>query len=561
MASMATRPYMTSPLREQYRLRRRAIISSIQSVRLIAVAIVFCAIAVAYSSRDSEQIVFISMLPLLALQFFESALWRKLILVSSALRLINARMSPGVRKPSWLAGAGLAVTNTYFLLFVCFDSAWLLKAYVHPSPAAGLAEYIDRLTIGPIHGMGFVIFTIIFWAVYASLFIIGLCHSEYLDVSESIPADLIKDARAIERIRFSVEVEAHDNRRIHLNGLRMPREGGQPLILWPGFYQNGFCYDLVPNGGSLAEYLWERGFDIWIIHSRGTGGSSGRKYFCTLDDYAAFDIPAVIDYVAGHTAAKPIYVGHSQGGNTALMSLMGAQKLADGTVTLSDKECEVRQSKLKALVTLGSFLDFTFSKQSDLKEFVGSGVTVNLFGKKILIIKSSRLLKLLRIINFVPLPVSYSLREKMLEKRYLRILLAPLALTLNFSARLKVWKFLYNTENVSDKARRYILYRTIEGSFWGIIAHHYHALAGSAMPSFNREINYSANYHRLKLPVSFVSMELDTLADPAEMNRVMFESVSSSERHFAEWERQGHEDFFMNPEFFHLAHEAIQKVC
>jgi len=341
----------------------------------------------------------------------------------------------------------------------------------------------------------------------------------------------------------------------------MPNEGAQTVILWPGFYQNGFGFDLIENGGSLAEYLWRVGLDLWVIHSRGTGGSTGRSLFCTLDDYAASDIPAVIDYVFQKAGRKPVYVGHSEGGNTALMSLMGACKRADGTVTLSDDEAVARQSKLKALVTLGSFLDFTFSKPSSLQDFVQKGVFITLFGKRFRVIRSSLILKMIHILNFVPIPVSYRLREQMLAKRYLRILLAPLTVILNSCARLKAWEFLFHIPNVGDEEKRYLFYRTQEGTFWGILAQHYRAIAGGAMLSFDGNVNYSANYHRLKLPVSFVSMEFDALADPVKMKESMFDVVSSSEKFYIEWMGQGHEDFFMNRAYFPDALEAIRKVC
>ena len=365
----------------------------------------------------------------------------------------------------------------------------------------------------------------------------------------------------LQRVRFSVVVTAYDGSHITLNGYRMPNEGQQPVILWPGFYQNGFCFDLIENGGSLAEYLWRNGLDLWVIHSRGMGGSGGRGMFCALDDYAASDIPVVIDYVAGKSGRKPIYVGHSQGGNTALMSLMGACKRSDGSVVLSDEESETPQSRLKALVTLGSFLDFTFSKQPSLQDFIKNGVVISILGKRLQIIKSSVILRVLHILNFFPIPVSYTLRERMLARRHLRILLAPLTIILNVCARLGIWEFLYHIPNVGDDARRYLFYRTQEGTFWGILAQHYRAIAGGAMLSFDGNVNYSENYHRLKLPVSFVSMELDSLADPVKMKESMFDAVSSSEKFYTEWMGQGHEDFFMNPEYFPQALAVIMKVC
>ena len=365
----------------------------------------------------------------------------------------------------------------------------------------------------------------------------------------------------LQRVPFSVAVTTYDGRQITLNGYRIANEGMQPVILWPGFYQNGFCFDLIPNGGSLAEYLWRNGLDLWVVHSRGTGGSTGRGLFCSLDDYAAFDIPMVIDYVAERVGTKPMYVGHSQGGNTALMSLMGACKRPDGTVSLSDEQAVVRQSKLKALVTLGSFLDFTFSKRSSVQDFVKKGVIITIFGKSLRIVKSSLILKVIHLLNFFPIPVSYRLREKMLAKRYLRILLTPLTIILNFCATLRVWEFLYHIPNVGEEARRYLFYRTQEGTFWGILAQHYQAIAGGAMLSYDRNVNYSANYHRLRLPVSFASMELDALADPVKMKESMFDAVSSSEKFYTEWVGQGHEDFFMNPKYFPEALEAVRKVC
>src|ERR1700694_5319981 len=84
----------------------------------------------------------------------------------------------------------------------------------------------------------------------------------------------------LRRVPLSVVVTTYDGSQLTLNGYRIPNEGMQPVILWPGFYQNGFCFDLIPNGGSLAEYLWRNGLDLWVIHSRGTGGSTGRGVFC-----------------------------------------------------------------------------------------------------------------------------------------------------------------------------------------------------------------------------------------------------------------------------------------
>jgi hypothetical protein len=57
-----------------------------------------------------------------------------------------------------------------------------------------------------------------------------------------------------------------------------------------------------------------------------------------------------------------------------------------------------------------------------------------------------------------------------------------------------------------------------------------------------------------------VAMEYDSLADPVTMEKLMFEKVSSKQKYFTEWKGQGHEDFFMNSNYFQNVFDAIQKI-
>lgn len=359
----------------------------------------------------------------------------------------------------------------------------------------------------------------------------------------------------------TINVKTYDGRHIDLSVLRIVNEGEQPLILWPGFGQNGFVYDLMPNGGSLGEYLWENDFDIWIIHSRGTGGSGGKKYSASLDDYASSDIPTVIEYVKKQTSIKPIYVGHSQGGNTAIMSMMGTYKKWDGSVELSKKHAEDRQKKLKGLVTIGSFLDFTFSRTSPLQEFVKKGPWL-----KIRLLSTKQLLKLLKIflkvfrLKYIPLNVWPKLRNVRLTGEKWKFIF-PLYFLLDRIARLKIWKHVYHIQNVTAESRLYLFYRTIDGTFWDILNQYYQAVRYEVMKSSDERVNYSENYHLIKLPVSFVSVEYDIFADPDQMEVSMFKKVSSIKKEYTAWKQMGHEDHFMHPKYFPLVLEAIKKVC
>ncbi len=364
----------------------------------------------------------------------------------------------------------------------------------------------------------------------------------------------------MERRSFSVDVQTYDRKAIAISGFRMPNPGKQPVILWPGFTQNGHFYDVMPGSGSLAEYLWSSGLDLWIIHSRGTGESTGRKQPSGLDDFAAEDIPAVITHVTRETKLKPIYVGHSQGGNTALMSLMGAVKLADGSMTISQTEAQARQQQLKGFVTLGSYLDFTFSKESSLREFVRKGIMINVGKREFCILRSSTLLSLLSILKFLPVPVGLKLRQKLLTNKALSILLFPLTLIFNGMAQMSFWEFLYHIPNASRESRRHLLYKTFDGTYWAMLKQHHQAILNEKMLSRDGKVNFSDHYDSITLPTSVVVMEYDTLADAVEVKRVMFEKLSSKEKFFTEWKGQGHEDFAMNPKFFPQVLDAIRKV-
>ena len=75
------------------------------------------------------------------------------------------------------------------------------------------------------------------------------------DSPQPVAAVATTPVAPLHRVPSSVAVTTYNGSHITLNVFRIPNEGMQPVILWPGFYQNGFCFDLLPHGGSLAEYL------------------------------------------------------------------------------------------------------------------------------------------------------------------------------------------------------------------------------------------------------------------------------------------------------------------
>ncbi|MCB1196467.1 alpha/beta fold hydrolase [bacterium] len=145
-----------------------------------------------------------------------------------------------------------------------------------------------------------------------------------------------------------------------------------PVILCHGFNYNDRFYTLS-NGVSLATWLASRGYDVWVVSLRGSGSSTkwvyklgqrglegldvynaidaenwigaglggaellwnlGRdqyknvtinpKYMdWSLDDYANYDVPAVLKFVRQTTGhSKPFWIGHSMGGIIMLVHLI-----------------------------------------------------------------------------------------------------------------------------------------------------------------------------------------------------------------------------------------------
>lgn len=534
--------------------RYDAITRSIATLRLVAIGIVALAITFAYAIPLGSSAPFILILLLFVVQGFATAGYRRLLALARSIASARAGIIDDGRGDSWLTAAACAVQQGYFALLIIADASWLASSYIHPHPAASFEAYLEQLRLGAISGTAFLVFTAVLWLAYAIVFVIGIYRSDRLRIPRA-PLGV-----GVERGGFRVTVMPADGRSIVLRGFRVPNHGGRPLILWPGFFQNGHVWDLEPGVTSLAEFLQANGYDLWIMHSRGTADSGGCASRAAMDDYASCDIPAVIDYVTAHTGQRPIYVGHSQGGITAIISMMGAIRRHDGTMALNDAAADERQAKLAGLVTLGSFLDFTRTTPSAMGDLARNGVQLSLFGLKITLLAPGLLLAIVRLIGYVPVPVGRWLRRGLMEHRSVRVLCAPVHWVMRGVALLGLWEFLYHVPNIGADVRVRLLNLTMDSTFAGILRQFYGAVVGGAMHSLDDAVNYSASYHRLRLPVSYVAMEHDGLADPVMVERVMFAHTASTEKHFTSWSGVGHEDHFMRADFFPWVLEVIRKI-
>lgn len=114
--------------------------------------------------------------------------------------------------------------------------------------------------------------------------------------------------------------------------LRMKRyvnEGGQPVLLVPGFTGNGCEFDLPQEGRSLARWLAERGRDVWLASFRGCGREPYRceagDWSHSMDHLAALDLTAMVRVVNDATGKPPVCLGHSMGGTIIYWYLLGSR--------------------------------------------------------------------------------------------------------------------------------------------------------------------------------------------------------------------------------------------
>lgn len=95
-----------------------------------------------------------------------------------------------------------------------------------------------------------------------------------------------------------------------------------PVILTPGFGTSALAYTIDTTDTNYPEYLYERGYDVWVLDYRASPDLPSAATQFTLDDIALYDYPAAVDTVRSITGRDSVQImAHCVGSLTMLMSL------------------------------------------------------------------------------------------------------------------------------------------------------------------------------------------------------------------------------------------------
>ena len=133
--------------------------------------------------------------------------------------------------------------------------------------------------------------------------------------------------------------------------LRLSRfQGGSkgPVILSSGFGTSSIAYTIDTMETNYPEYLYEHGYDVWVLDYRASPLLPSSTTQFTLDDIARYDYPATVEKVRAETGAESVQVmAHCVGSLTLLMSLglglPGVRSVVSSQLTLNPRAGALNQ--------------------------------------------------------------------------------------------------------------------------------------------------------------------------------------------------------------------------
>ncbi len=258
-----------------------------------------------------------------------------------------------------------------------------------------------------------------------------------------------------------------------------------PVLICHGIMSNKYNWDLTDQL-SLPAHLARQGFDTWAVELRASGHSqkpgpyNQLHWDYSLDDYVQYDLPALIDFVRGHSGRKQVHwVGHSMGG----LVLFGYLQ-------------RVRQDTIRSAIAVASpsyLLDHNHNLNFAMD--------------------------MARSLDGVFKPVPTGTVSKM-------------GSFLAGSPLLADMRIIWNYDNISPSTARLAAANAVENISPRVVAQMVSPLAGGPILSADGQYNYTAGMERIQVPFFFVAGMLDQLAPPAVVMSA-YQSVASTDKRLA----------------------------
>jgi len=153
---------------------------------------------------------------------------------------------------------------------------------------------------------------------------------------------------------------------------RVP-SSGEPVLCVHGLGANHLNLAFDDEWG-VAQFLANRGYDVWAIDLRGRGFSEKPKTPWCFDDYASLDLPSAIEHILKVTGFSQLHwVGHSMGGMLyyAVAGALGYGSRIASAVTIG--------SPVRFYPLMGKGIPFLLEKLSFLRYFSNPPLAILFF--------------------------------------------------------------------------------------------------------------------------------------------------------------------------------------
>ncbi|MBG59597.1 MAG: hypothetical protein CMJ16_03965 [Peredibacter sp.] len=288
-------------------------------------------------------------------------------------------------------------------------------------------------------------------------------------------------------------------------------QNAKPILLIPGFFQNAYIWDLLPEKGiSAARYLSKRwNLRPFVLHVRGIGNSDYVSN-TNMDDIAMDDIEIAVNFLKKKSSDQVYIMGHSQGSITTQAYLAGLSKciVAD---CFNPAEAWSRQKKIKAVALLAGNTAMSVDRDDNkLDELANMALFIR--------------------------PAFRFFDE--IDVKTLTRFTGPVS-------NLNLWQWLYNRHNTTKEARKALYTKTVDSTTNGILFQFAEGVRDRAIKTRSK-LSYPAVLPLIRIPVFQQLYADDPLAESEATLKDNFHRIGSSNKEYEVIQDRGHEDFFMN---------------